>query len=289
MRKTVETHPQESEAVKPPGAQAAPDVFNLDLLARDLSGTPFTRQVTHFAKIASTNTHAMQAGAEGAAHGSVYIADAQTGGRGRGGHTWSSPVGSGLYVSVLLRPALAPGDALWLSLAAGLAAQNAIRSVAAFTPDLRWPNDLLAGTRKLGGILTEMQAEATRVRFVVIGIGINVHQKAFPPELSAAATSLAIESPEASFTRQQALTALLHALDEEVLALTGPQAAAAQQSLLIRLQRQSTWIRGKRVLVGEDVPFAGTTEGLDARGFLQVRTESGELRTVLSGGVRAQE
>ena len=254
-----------------------------------LAGTAFVGRVEHFAEIGSTNTHAMRMGAEGAAHGSVYVADAQSGGRGRGAHAWASPAGSGLYVSVLLRPAMAPGDALWLSLAAGLAAQHAVAEVAGFKPDLRWPNDLLARQRKLGGVLTEMQAEATRVRFVVIGVGINVHQQAFPVELADGATSLAMERPGSYLPRQRLLIALLRALAGEALALTGSEAASGQQALLKRLEAGSTWVRGKRVTVGEETPFTGVTEGLDARGFLQVRTDAGELRTVLSGGVRAAD
>jgi BirA family biotin operon repressor/biotin-[acetyl-CoA-carboxylase] ligase len=267
------------------------DVSALDATGVDaaLRGSLFAGRIEHFAEIDSTNTYAMQAAAAGAAHGSVYVADAQTAGRGRGAHQWASPAGSGLYASVLLRPALAPGDALWLSLAAGVAAMDAIEAVCGWSPDLRWPNDLMAGKRKLGGILTEMQAEATRVRFVVIGIGINVHQPSFPQELAARATSLAIERPHATVNRTELLAALLRALERESALLSTAQPQAAQQQLLRRIEGRSTWVRGKRVIVGEDAPFEGVTEGLDARGFLQVRTEDGALRTVLSGGVREQE
>ena len=265
------------------------DPFDIPMLNAALAGTLFAGQVRHFTEIDSTNTFAMRAAAEGATHGSVYLADAQTGGRGRGAHSWVSPAGNGLYVSVLLRPALAPGDALWLSLAAGLAAQAAIASVTAVVVDLRWPNDLLAGPRKLGGVLTEMQAEATRVRFVVIGVGINVHQQQFPAELANTATSLAIEAPVGGVTRQSLLVALLRALHEEASALTGADAATARHSLLARLEAGSSWVRGKRVTVGEEEPFRGMTEGLDERGFLRVRTDAGAVRTVLSGAVRAEE
>ena len=274
---------QQAHAVPGP-----PDFFDQAQLQSQLADTPFQGRVTHFSEIDSTNTHAMRAGVAGAAHGSVYVADLQTGGRGRGAHSWSSPAGSGLYMSVLLRPVLAPGEALWFSLAAGLAAQCAVHTVAGVDIDLRWPNDLLVGRRKLGGILTEMQAEATRVRFIVIGIGINVHQMAFPAEL-ATATSLAMEVDGARVARQQLLVALLLALDKEVSALTGAQTRAAHAELLRRLESGSTWVRGKHVVVGEEVPYKGVTEGLDAQGFLRVRAEDGVLRTVLSGGVREQE
>jgi BirA family biotin operon repressor/biotin-[acetyl-CoA-carboxylase] ligase len=268
--------------------QALPS-FDLVALKASLQGTPFHERIHHFAQIDSTNTHAMREAAAGAPEGSVYIADSQTAGRGRGAHNWVSPPGSGLYVSILLRPALSPGDALWLSLAAGLASQSAIATVTGLHADLRWPNDLLVGSKKLGGILTELQAEATRVRFVVIGIGINVHQIAFPPALANSATSLAIESPGTSIDRTNLLAALLPALQDEVSRLAVAAPAEAQQSLIRRLEAGSTWVHGKLVTVGEESPFSGVTEGLDARGFLRVRTDSGELRTVLSGGVRAQE
>lgn len=265
--------------------------IDLQALAAGLRGTMFDQPVQYFAEIGSTNTFAMQAGSAGAAHGTVYVADAQTGGRGRGAHSWASPAGSGLYVSVLLRPAMSPADALWLSLATGLAAQKAIYSATTMVADLRWPNDLLVGRRKLGGILTELQAEATRVRFVVIGIGLNVHQRAFPAELAESATSLSIEAPARAeaLSRTQLLIALLQALHGEVSALTAGDTETAHSSLLLRLEAGSSWIRGKRVTVGEETPFSGVTAGLDARGFLKVLTEEGEMRTVLSGGVRAQE
>jgi len=271
-----------------PAQECAYDSYDLRALDQALGGTPFAGNLHHFAEIASTNTYAMQQGAAGAPHGSVYLADAQTAGRGRGAHTWASPPGSGLYVSVLLRPALAPGDALYISLAAGLAVAVAVRGTTGISADLRWPNDILIGRRKLAGILTEMHAEATRVRYLVVGIGINVHQPEFPPELAKVATSLAIEG--ALTSRSTLLIALLTVLDREVTALTGPASRFAQHLLVKRLEASSTWIRGKSVIVdetqaGDGSTFAGVTAGLDERGFLLVQNEFG-LRTVLSGGVR---
>ena len=281
------------------------DSYDFPALTLALANTPFAGNLHHFAEIDSTNTHAMQQGSVGAPHGSVYLADAQTAGRGRGAHAWSSPPCSGLYVSVLLRPAMAPGDALWLSLTAGLAVLSAIEETTGLIPDLRWPNDVLFGKRKVAGILTEMHAEATRVRHLVLGIGINVHQSMFPTELAHTATSLAIEG--ATTTRSLLLASLLLAIDREVTALSSgapltkaPLTRSAplthadpqqkQQHLLARLEAASSWIRDKRVVIdegqaGAGLPFTGVTAGLDQRGFLQVRTPTG-LRSVLSGGVR---
>jgi BirA family transcriptional regulator, biotin operon repressor / biotin---[acetyl-CoA-carboxylase] ligase len=261
------------------------DPFDLAALDTALAGTRFAGRLHFFPAIPSTNTHAMQQADSGAPDGSVYVSDEQTAGRGRGAHAWTSPPGSGLYVSVLLRPGIAPADILWLSLAAGLAVHRAIRSVTSLEPDLRWPNDLLFGPRKFCGILTELNAEVTRVRHAVVGVGINVHQERFPDELRSVATSLHIESGR-SWPRQDLLIALLRSLDQETNALSGSMdLASATASIGRRLEENSSWIRRKRVRVDEGGGFTGITEGLDTRGFLQVRT-SGGLRTVLSGGVR---
>ncbi len=257
------------------------DPLDMKALDAELAGTRFAGKLHFFPSIGSTNTRAMQEGEAGAPDGSVYLANEQTGGRGRGAHQWHSAAGSGLYVSVLLRPRMAPADVLWFSLAAGLAVHDALRQVTSLEADLRWPNDLLFGAKKFCGILTELNAEVTRVRHLVIGIGINVHQKSFPPELRELATSLRIETGR-SWPRQEILLALLQSLERKTVALTEETSSRAE--LLGRLERASSWIRGKQVTVEEG--YSGTTAGLDARGFLLVKTADG-VRTVLSGGVRA--
>ena len=259
------------------------DAFDLKELNAALEGTRFAGKLHYVPEIGSTNTHAMQQAQAGAPDGSVYLTDAQTAGRGRSAHAWESPVGSGLYVSILLRPQIAPADILWLSLAAGLAVREAVRAVTTLEADLRWPNDLLLGRKKFCGILTELNAEVTRVQHAVAGIGINVHQPEFPEELREIATSLLIETGRA-WPRQELLVALLKLLGDETAALADSPERAAQ-SIRERLESGSSWIRGKRVRVGENEGFSGVTDGLDMRGFLRVRTAEG-LRTVLSGGVR---
>ncbi len=227
----------------------------------------------------------MQQAAEGASEGMVYLADEQTAGRGRGAHSWHSASGAGLYVSILLRPQVAPADILWLSLAAGLAVRDAVRQVTSLEADIRWPNDLLFGKKKFCGILTELNAEVTRVRHAVVGIGINVHQESFPQELSPIAASLRTETGR-TWARQDVLIALLQSLYRESQALSADTPGAASR-ILSRLESASSWVRGKQVHVDEGGGYSGVTAGLDARGFLQVRTVQG-LRTVHSGGVRAE-
>jgi BirA family transcriptional regulator, biotin operon repressor / biotin---[acetyl-CoA-carboxylase] ligase len=259
------------------------DPYDLAALNSALAGTPFAGNIRYFPSIPSTNVLAMHEAAEGAPEGMVYLADEQSSGRGRGAHSWHSAPGAGLYVSILLRPRVAPADILWLSLAAGLAVREAVRQITSLQADIRWPNDLLLGKKKFCGILTELNAEVTRVRHAVVGIGINVHQESFPGELGSIATSLRSETGR-SWARQDLLLALLQSLWREAQALSA-QPAEAAANILSRLEGASTWIRGKQVYVDEGEGYSGVTVGLDPRGFLQVRTPQG-LRTVHSGGVR---
>jgi BirA family biotin operon repressor/biotin-[acetyl-CoA-carboxylase] ligase len=248
-----------------------------------LAGTIFAGRL-HFARVTeSTNSDAMAAARQGAAHGSVWVADEQTAGRGRGDHRWHSAAGEGLYVSVLLRPVF-PAERLPLApLAAGLAAAEAIGKVAGLAVDLRWPNDLLIGARKAGGILVEA-GTGVPGPFAVCGIGINVHQRGFSPELATAATSLDLECGR-RVSRQELLMALLRSLEEEVAAL---EEAELAEQVPMRVEQCSTWVRGRRVEVHGPQACTGTTAGLDANGFLRVETAGGMV-TVLTGGIRAAE
>ena len=263
--------------------KAVPDLLLPEILSPLVRGTIFD-QVHHFYKIGSTNTAAMAAASEGAPEGSVFLSEEQTSGRGRGAHTWDSAPSTGIYCSVVLRPKLSPSEVLVLSLAAGLAVRRAIEQVdARMKVDLKWPNDLLIGGRKVCGILTEMNAEATRVRHIVVGIGINVNQITFPPELQNQATSLRMETGT-EWSRVELAGALLKSLDQEYRAFLG--LPDARKLILQRFGGQSSWVRGKPVRVEENgSTVEGITEGLDDRGFLLVRTSQG-VRTVLSGTVR---
>ena len=268
------------------------DEIDIEAARKALLGTRFAAVPMHFPTIGSTNTALLEAAANGAAEGTVYVADEQTAGRGRGGHTWHSEPGHGLYVSALAKPSLQLKDALLLSLATGLAVQQAVREVAAVALDIRWPNDLLltnadGRTRKCGGILVETAVEPGSdpwLRYAVIGVGLNVHHAAFPPQLAELATSLRLAT-DAALARTPLLIALLRALDLELAALERDP-AAGHASLLARFAEASSWVRGKRVHVPEQGGYTGCTSGLDSRGFLLVASDDGLQRTVLSGGVR---
>jgi BirA family biotin operon repressor/biotin-[acetyl-CoA-carboxylase] ligase len=302
--------------------ETVPDLLLSDALDPLIQGTIFAGRIQHYFRVNSTNVVAMQEAQAGEPEGAVYFAEEQTAGHGRGGHDWHSARSTGLYLSVILRPAMAPADALALSLMAGLATAAAVEEVAGVKADLRWPNDLLlphpgvpaaetgvpgapgfgalgwadaAPQRKFCGILTELNAEVTRVRFAVTGIGINVNQEQFPAELAGLATSLRIETGRA-WSRVELAAALLQSLDREYRRFTAPAAPAdagaelgRHRNLFRRFEQASSYARGRRVEVEEEGGYTGTTAGLNGQGFLQVRTDDGILKTVLNGGVRAIE
>jgi BirA family biotin operon repressor/biotin-[acetyl-CoA-carboxylase] ligase len=184
-------------------------------------------------------------------------------------------------------------DALWLSLATGLAVRTAIAAVTGLVADIRWPNDLLLGGRKCGGVLVETSVAASQsnaqatLRYVVIGVGVNVNHESFPADLEEIATSLRRESGRA-WAREELLVEFLRALERETDGLeTELRGAPTGPGLLERFATASSWVRGRRVRVDEGGGYTGVTDGLDVRGFLRVAGDDGVLHTVLSGGVRA--
>ena len=261
-------------------------MFDVALIEAELAGTIFAGKLHLSAVTDSTNIDALEAARSGAPHGSVYVADEQRAGRGRGDHAWHSTAGEGLYVSVLLRPHIPALRLPLLPLVAGLAAAEAVHAVTGLSGDLRWPNDLLIGSRKAGGILveskTELRTEGAAVAFAVVGIGINVHQCSFAAELATSATSLDIELGR-KVLRQPLLVALLKSLERETLGLLDPD---ANKSILRRVEEASTWMRDRRVEVHGPQACMGVTAGLDEHGFLRVRAAD-RLVTVQTGGIRA--
>ena len=279
----VEGHPATGYQLR-----TMPDLLLPEVLAPLLRGTVFGANVYHYYKIGSTNNVAMEAASAGAPEGSVFLAEEQTAGRGRGGNAWHSARSTGIYCSVILRPPLPPSEVLVLSLAVALAVRDAIRELnPALEPDLKWPNDLLLDGKKFCGILTEMNAEPTRVRHIVVGIGINVNQASLPDELRPIATSLLVASGS-EWSRVDLAAALLKSLHREYRQFL--EVPDAKRSILRRFAERSSWVSGKAVRIddngsGFEGAFQGTTEGLDERGFLRVRTAQGML-TVLSGTAR---
>ena len=261
------------------------DLAALETSTEDgLAGTAFAGKLHYSAVTGSTNSDALAAARGGAPHGSVDFAEARNTGRGRGAHGRHAAAGEGRDVSPLLRPRITSARLPLIPLAAGLAAAGAIRAVASLNVDLRWPNDILIGPRKAGGILVEAHSEGSAVSHLVIGIGINVHQKSFTSELSTPATSLDLEAGR-RISRQSLLVALLKSLERETFALADGRAA---ESVAARVEQSSTWVRGKNVEVHGPQACVGVTAGLDQHGFLLVHTNAG-IVTVQTGGIRQRD
>lgn len=258
-----------------------PDILLPNLLRQRLKGSLFGKNIQHFFKTDSTNRVALELGHGGEPEGTVVLAEEQTAGKGRAGRTWQSDRAAGIYVTLLLRPRLAPVQAPLLTMMAGLSARAAMEAQTGLAPDLKWPNDLLLRGKKAGGILTEMHAEPSQIRFVIVGIGLNVNQEKFPSDLSEKATSLRIETGK-QISRMELLVRLLREFESDYNRFLREGPAAVTR----RFETASSYTQGKRVRVTSGTEsFAGTTAGLGPEGLLQVKREDGQVVTVISGDV----
>jgi BirA family biotin operon repressor/biotin-[acetyl-CoA-carboxylase] ligase len=262
--------------------EKVPDLLTPDMLKRRLKGSVFAKHIHHFLRIDSTNRMAMDLGYANEPEGTVVVAEEQTAGRGRAGRAWHSERGTGIYATLLLRPKISPVQAPLLTMMAGLSARAAVQAQTGLSVDLKWPNDLMLAFKKLGGILTEMHAEPSQVRFVIVGIGLNVNQEKFPAELSAIATSLRVQTGRAQ-SRMELLVRLLLEFENDYNRFLSEGAA----SVTGRFESVSSYARGKRVTVSNGSEnYYGVTAGLSPEGLLRVEREGGNVVTVLAGDVR---
>jgi len=258
-----------------------PDILTPDMLKHRLKGSLFGKRIFHFFRTDSTNRVALELGHAGEPEGAVVLAEEQTAGRGRGGRAWHSERATGIYVTLLLRPKLAPAQAPLLTMMAGLSAHSAVQALTGLEVELKWPNDLLVRGRKLGGILTEMHAEPGQIRFVIVGIGLNVNQEKFPGELANLATSLRAETGKPQ-SRMELLVRLLHEFETDYNRFLREGVA----TVVARFESVSSYARGKRVRVTNGTEsYVGTTAGLGPEGLLQVERDGGQLMTVIAGDV----
>lgn len=252
-----------------------PDAIRKHVKARLLRG-----EIVHRSTVDSTNRLAAELARGGAAEGTTVVAEQQTAGRGRLGRTWVSPASVNLYASIVLKPRIPPLEVPRLTLVAGLAVAEAIRDSGPFEPRIKWPNDVLLDGRKVAGILTELEAEADRVRFVIVGIGVNLNatRADFPPELRTKATSLALASgapvDRAAFTGR-----LLTRLDAAYAAFLDGGFAALRHRY-----EELHGLVGLAVTIDGTPPLAGTVRGVDDGGALLVETAGG-IERVVSGEV----
>lgn len=242
---------------------------------------PWGRQIQWFDSIDSTNTCAKKLAAQGAPHGTAILAGSQSAGRGRMGRSFHSPQGLGIYMSVILRPDCSPAQLMHLTCAVGVAMCDAVEAVCSIRPGIKWINDLLAGGKKVGGILTELSLTASgRVDYAVVGIGINCNHSLydFPEELHAIAGSLAMVTGQ-TVSQEALAAAMLTSLEKMSRSLL------AEKKAVMESYRRSCVTLGKPVYIVSAPNVTGIAEDVDDDGALLLRLSSGQLCKLNSGEV----
>lgn len=228
----------------------------------------------------STNTQANHLADKGAPHGTLVVADRQEAGRGRRGRCWESPAHTGIFMTLLLKPEIAPGNASMLTLVTALAVTKGIERVTGLSPRIKWPNDIVIRGKKVCGILTEMSAQVDYVTHIVIGVGINVQNESFPEEIADVATSLKLETGN-SINRARLIEAIWEEFEKYY------ERFMQTQDLRGMVQEYNTYLvnRNQKVKVLDPKePFEGLAQGITERGELVVDTWEAR-RLVTSGEV----
>jgi BirA family biotin operon repressor/biotin-[acetyl-CoA-carboxylase] ligase len=255
-----------------------PDRLFASEIAHKLQTKFIGRKVYYFDELASTMDIATQLGIKGAPEGTLVVAEAQNKGRGRLGRTWSSPKYKGIYLSLILRPKLSPQAAAILTLLTAVSICEAVKEITGLEAKIKWPNDILLGSKKLGGILTELTAETDEVRFVIIGIGLNVNNT--KNSLVAAATSLK-EAKGQNLNRLELLQEILRRIEYNYAHLE----EKAKPDIIDKWRSFNTTL-GKRVkVISQRHQVEGQAIDIDSDGGLLVRRDSGLTEKVMSGDV----
>ncbi len=266
---------------------SAPDLLLADDIASRLGPVRVVgRDLRVFRETTSTSDIVERLAQANVPEGVVVFAEAQTRGRGRLGRHWHSPAGKGLWFSVLLRPRLRPAEATRLTIATATALARGIQAQAGLTVAIKWPNDLLLRGRKVAGILTELSAELDRIKYLIVGVGVdvNVGAQEFSPDLRRHATSLAAEAGR-PLDRAELAVAVLRALDHDYQRVTDGRFDEIADEWAARC---TTLGQPVAITVGER-RIRGRAEALDTDGALLVRTEHGHLERVIGGDIRLEK
>jgi BirA family biotin operon repressor/biotin-[acetyl-CoA-carboxylase] ligase len=251
---------------------------------RNLSrGKLIGRDILFFPEIDSTNREAHDLAGKEGLEGTVVIADSQSRGKGRWGKSWESPPGSNLYLSIILRPRIPPSAAPQITLLAGIAAARALSGVSGLECRIKWPNDIFLQGRKLAGILAEMEGKGSFVRFIILGVGVNVNwrREDFPAELRETATSLCAETGK-EISRVTVAAGLLHEMEKEYSSFLREGFSARLREEWSRL----SWVLGKRVMLSlPEGTLSGQALGLDSEGALLVLDGEGKTHRFVAGEV----
>lgn len=256
-------------------------MYNKRELEQGLKTKTMGQSIYFYEETDTTNNRARELALEGAPEGTLVVAEKQTAGRGRRGKVWESPLGTGIWMSLVLRPQIMPAEASVLTLLCGLATAEAIEAETGLSAGIKWPNDILINGKKAVGILTEMDCEMSEVHFVIPGIGINVNTTSFPPEIADIATSLYLECGK-TVSRRRLVHKVLERLEEhyETFLRTGSFTAMLED------YRKHCITLGKEVHVLGREPFFAEALDITPEGELLVRrADNGKEEVVFSGEV----
>lgn len=256
-------------------------MYNKRELEQGLKTKTMGQTIYFYEETDTTNNRARELALEGAPEGTLVVAEKQTAGRGRRGKVWESPLGTGIWMSLVLRPQIMPAEASVLTLLCGLATAEAIEAETGLSAGIKWPNDILINGKKAVGILTEMDCEMSEVHFVIPGIGINVNTASFPPEIADIATSLYLECGK-TVSRRRLVHKVLERLEEhyETFLRTGSFTAMLED------YRKHCITLGKEVHVLGREPFFAEALDITPEGELLVRrADNGKEEVVFSGAV----
>lgn len=258
---------------------AAPDLMT-EAEIKSLMHTEWVaKEVLYFDTIDSTNTKAQELAEKGYPSGTLVVADKQESGKGRRGRSWVSPSGTGIFMTLMIKPDINPNNASMLTLVAALAVTKAITSVTGEEALIKWPNDIVVNGKKVCGILTEMNAQFDYINHIVVGIGINVHNESFPEEISQMASSLMIEAGGKRFHRAQIIAETMSYFEQYYDTFLKTQDLSA----LVREYDELLVNRNKSVRVLDPKePFDGKAMGITPKGELIV--ETWESRKLVSSG-----
>jgi len=261
----------------------SPDVMTKEELASLMKTRWAGRNILYYDVTDSTNLRIKQAGDEGAPHGTLAVADRQTAGRGRRGRTWESLAGSSIYMSILLRPEIAPNKASMLTLVMALNVVEGIQECIGNDRDIqiKWPNDIIINGKKLAGILTEMSSQIDYINHVTVGVGINVNTTDFPEEIAQTATSLRIECGH-TVKRAPLIAAVMERLEENYETFLETEDLSGlldrYNALLVNCDRDVQ-------IIGAKETYQAHAIGIDHTGELIVRREDGSIEKINAGEV----
>ena len=259
---------------------SCPDIVTESEIVSRLSKKWAGKKILYFNEVDSTNNQAKREAENGAAHGTLVVADSQSAGKGRRGRSWSSPVGTGVFMSLILKPELHPEYASMLTLVVALATARALEEITGLSAMIKWPNDIVVNKKKVVGILTEMSTEMESIHYVVAGVGINVNMDKLPEEINKTATSLRIELGKPT-NRAVLIEAFLRYFEEYYEKFERDK----DLSNLMVPYNERLINKGNMVkILGTNEEYVGKALGINKRGGLLVERENG-IEMITSGEV----